>query len=73
MFVFESFDKQNPAQPTILLSPQVLGYLKKIRFHAKAELDRWPTAQEKPPVLVRLLPVSVVFPVVRNFIALILI
>ncbi|CAF3070246.1 unnamed protein product [Rotaria sp. Silwood2] len=55
-FVFESFDKQNPTQPTILLSPQMLGYLKKIRSQAKAELDRWPPMQEKPPPLIHLLP-----------------
>ncbi|CAF2136630.1 unnamed protein product [Rotaria magnacalcarata] len=55
-FVFESFDKQNPAQPTILLSPQMLGYLKKIRSQAKSELDRWPPMQEKPPPLIHLLP-----------------
>ncbi len=37
----------------------MLGYLKKIRFQAKAELDRWPPMQEKPPPLVHLLPLYV--------------
>ncbi len=58
-FVFESFDKQNPTQLPILLSPQMLGYLKKIRFQAKAELDRWPPMQDKPPPLIHLLPLFV--------------
>jgi len=60
-FVFESFDKQNPTQLPILLSPQMLGYLKKIRFQAKAELDRWPPMQDKPPPLIHLLPLFVFF------------
>ncbi|CAF1395848.1 unnamed protein product [Adineta steineri] len=55
-FVFESFDKISPTQSAILLSPQMLGYLKKIRFQAKSELDRWPPMQEKPPPLIHLLP-----------------
>ncbi|CAF0743272.1 unnamed protein product [Adineta ricciae] len=55
-FVFESFDKQNPTQSAGLLSPQMLGYLKKIRFQAKNELERWPPMLEKPPPPVHLLP-----------------
>ena len=40
----------------MFLSPQIVGYFKKIRSHAKSELDRWPPMQEKPPQLIHLLP-----------------
>jgi hypothetical protein len=39
----------------------MLGYLKKIRVQAKAELDRWAPIQEKPPPLIHLLPLFVFY------------
>jgi hypothetical protein len=60
-FVFDSFDKQNPDQPPMPVSPQLLGYRKKIRCQPKAELERWSPMQETPPTFVHLLPMFVFF------------
>lgn len=60
-FVFESFDRQNPNQPPVLLPAHILRYLNDVRKKAKTELERWPAMQEKPPPLVHLLPMSVSF------------
>lgn len=56
-FVFESFDRQNPNQPPVLLPAHILRYLNDVRKKAKTELERWPAMQEKPPPLVHLLPI----------------